>query len=80
MPASIVSSVLVDFYRSEIMVEDAAVELGSLFIIKIITSYTEKIRLLCLKQQLKFGTIVTIIHRDSVVITVFWPIGIFGDC
>ena len=53
MPGSMVSSVLVDFCRSEIVVEDAAVDLGSLFIIKIITSYPEKIRLLCLKTATK---------------------------
>lgn len=44
-----ISSVVADFCRSEMIVEDAAMELGSLFPMRITRSYTGKVRLLYLK-------------------------------
>lgn len=49
VPASIVSSVLSDSCRSEMIVEDAAVELVSLFLLRLVRSYMEKVMLLNLK-------------------------------
>lgn len=70
-PVSIVSSVVPDFCRPEIVVNNTAMKLCSLFL-KRISFYMGKLRLLYLKnQQWKLGTIFTKIHRDRVIIRIF---------
>ena len=70
-PASKTSSVVATFCRSEIMLEDAAMELRSLFLKRIIRLHGKGQVVILKSQQQKFGTIFTKIHRNSVVIRIF---------